>query len=394
MINKISILFFVLLFFASPASAVTYLSNGSYYDTSFSKVENTKYTVKLTASSGDCDLYGHHAGAPRRPTYYHKASEKYGFTDEEFSFESTSQSTYYVSVYGYDNCSFTLNITSSLLIPNLPTRLSPSNNIQVTDTTPFIDWSAPSGATSYKFFLYNATTDNWVNNGITVSSSNYTSQTLTGGDTYRWWVAACNSYGCSPVGSGSSNYSVFTVSGLIPNLPTRLSPSNNIQVTDTTPFIDWSAPSGATSYKFFLYNATTDNWVNNGITVSSSNYTSQTLTGGDTYRWWVAACNSYGCSPVGSGSSNYSVFTVELNVTDAPPEIIISTPGSSETNNQKAGDFNLDIDVTDDIGLKAIAYQVFTSDLVSTGLIDSISLSGLSDSASFIIDAASLNVGA
>ncbi|MDB2562100.1 fibronectin type III domain-containing protein [Sulfurimonas sp.] len=302
-INQLIIKLILLFTFVTSGLAGVYnVSNGTYQDVSFSKDANKKYTVELTAISGDCDLYGHHAGIPRRPSYYHLASENYGVVDESFSFESTSASTYYISIYADGDCSGNLTISQSSIvtIPSSPTRISPSGTI--TDTTPLIEWSAPNGATSYQLSLHNATDNNWVYNETPFTTNSKTSTTLIPGKTYTWWVQACNSAGCSPEGS---TFNTFTVASQIPSSPTRISPSGTI--TDTTPLIEWSAPNGATSYQLSLHNATDNNWVYNETPFTTNSKTSTTLIPGKTYTWWVQACNSAGCSPEGSTFNTFDI---------------------------------------------------------------------------------------
>ncbi|MCK5537856.1 MAG: PPC domain-containing protein, partial [Bacteroidales bacterium] len=198
------LLFLVMSVFANAAS----LSQGSYQNYSFDKLANYKYTINLDVLSGDCDLYGHHAGYPTTSDY-HVMSDNSGSTDESVQFDSTADSKYYISVYAYQDCSFNTPTISKIAIetiPSAPSRISPSGTI--TDTTPYIDWGTSTGATSYKLYLINNTDNQWIYNATSVTSSYKTSTTLTAGKTYRWWVTACNSSGCSSQGT---TYNTFTI---------------------------------------------------------------------------------------------------------------------------------------------------------------------------------------
>ena len=92
-----------------------------------------------------------------------------------------------------------------------------------------------------------------------------------------------------------------------------------------------------------------------------------------------------------SGSTSLYV-NVTIPATDNPPVVTINTPGSGDPN-PKTGNFNLDVTITDDIGLQAVAYEVQTSSFGSTGQIGSKTLTGKSGAATFPIDVNSLPVG-
>ncbi|MBK1647726.1 RHS repeat-associated core domain-containing protein [Rhabdochromatium marinum] len=79
-------------------------------------------------------------------------------------------------------------------------------------------------------------------------------------------------------------------------------------------------------------------------------------------------------------------------VVDNPPTVTINTSGSSD-NNPKTADFDLDVTVTDDIGLQAVAYTVKTSSSDLTGQNGVVNLNGTMDTATFLIDLDSLAVG-
>jgi len=96
---------FLCIVLATNIYGSTSLNKGSYKNYSFDKLANYEYTVDLDVVSGDCDLYGHHSGFPTKDNYQFKSTNNIGI-DEKIQFNSTQNSQYYLSVYGYDNCSF------------------------------------------------------------------------------------------------------------------------------------------------------------------------------------------------------------------------------------------------------------------------------------------------
>jgi RHS repeat-associated protein len=161
------------------------------------------------------------------------------------------------------------------------------------------------------------------------------------------------------VDSGPSNYSVFTVQATTPSKPTRQLPSNNSTFTDTTPDLNWSSESNATSYKLWLIDTNLNQYKYNGTSVSSSNKTTAELNAGHTYRWWVSACNGSNCSSVDSGPSNYSVFTVQATQADdnKPTITITSEPVVSADGNT----LNASISASDDNDIDRISAKIYVA---------------------------------
>ena len=128
-----------------------------------------------------------------------------------------------------------------------PTLVSPANGATGVSTTPLLDWSAVTGASTYRVFVSasqstlsglsaTATTCSGCVVNTTTSSSSYTvgSGVLSNSTTYYWMVRAGGASGGS---LNSSIRSFTTVAGSLPT-PTLVSPANGATGVSTTPLLD------------------------------------------------------------------------------------------------------------------------------------------------------------
>jgi hypothetical protein len=218
-------------------------------------------------------------------------------------------------------------------IPSTPSLSSPSDNAELTDTTPTLSWNSVSGATYYKLALADVD-GNKVYDLIDVTSTSKTTSTLSKNIEYRWAVKACNDSGCS----SASSYRAFTVTDPIPSTPSLSSPSDNAELTDTTPTLSWNSVSGATYYKLALADVD-GNKVYDLIDVTSTSKTTSTLSKNIEYRWAVKACNDSGCS----SASSYRAFTVTDPIPSTPSITNISVSPDTGTKNDTNFTFNVDL---------------------------------------------------
>jgi len=147
---------------------------------------------------------------------------------------------------------FTLNVP-------IPTSIFPSGTIA--DTTPTYVWIKASGATKYQYQLYKDSTlvyTKTVPSGVceTINCISTPSDVLSAGN-YQWQVYAY----VDSVWMSDGSYMNFT----LPVTPTPISPG--WVITDNTPTYTWSKVSGATKYRYQLYQDTTQVYAD---TVSAS----------------------------------------------------------------------------------------------------------------------------
>jgi len=223
--------------------------------------------------------------------------------------------------------------TETLPIPLRPSLISPLDNSEITDTTPYLDWSDVSDATSYKLYLINEANGRFVHNGVSVTSSNKTSAELTIGETYRLWVTSCNSAGCSSQGSV---YNTFTVAPPVIAPSTLLSPTNNAtNISSTEQSFNWTTISAASAYRIVVSRTSNfDGFVDNDGgsscadttkcqtgTSSGSGYAGFALEKGTKY-YWKTRSDVSGWSVVSSFTTETANQTPALSSQSATPSTI------------------------------------------------------------------------
>ena len=244
------------------------------------------------------------------------------------------------------------NITGTA--PNAPTPSFGSDaspGPTISDTTPRLQWSSVTGASSYGIVVRSVTNNEIVVSVDGRSGTAYTTPALLGARTYKWSVRACSNSGCGAY----SNPFYFRIEETVPGSPNPLlgsSTAPGTSLSDTTPRLRWSSESGATSYDIDVRDLTTNQLVVNVDGNTATSYTTPTLIRGRSYRWNVRACNSAGC---GASSSN-RFFRISGTVVDAPELLFgsVTAPGTSTTDDTPqlrwtavSGATSYDIDVFD-----------------------------------------------
>lgn len=220
-----------------------------------------------------------------------------------------------------------------VVIPGIPTGLSASDGTY-TDRIQ-LNWSAVSGATSYQVFR--ATSSTGARTHIaTPSSAAHTDTSITPGATYWYWVKACNSAGCSDYSAADTGYARIP----IPGIPTGIIASDGT-FTDRVQ-VTWNPVSVASNYQVYRADSATGNKTLLGTTASST-YNDFTAIQGNTYWYWVKACNTSGCSDYSSADTGYAL----LPVPSAPTGLTASD-----------GTFTDRVELTWDATQLATSYQV------------------------------------
>ncbi len=111
--------------------------------------------------------------------------------------------------------------------------------------------------------------------------------------------------------SGENSLS-FTVDTQAPGLPTLLSPANGAQLTDTTPFLDWSDVSGAYRYNLKYETSLPFDEITVTDLGASSYQIPNALDNNITYYWRVEAADLAGNA---SGYTSDSTFSIPAAVT-------------------------------------------------------------------------------
>jgi len=200
----------------------------------------------------------------------------------------------------YSDCKITitdsLGNSVTLYINSFTVSTSPSNLTATGSAGQVIlDWTALSGASSYKVFWDNSTGVSSSSNTITsVSTDNYTHSSLDNGTIYYYKVAAV--FSDNTTGPLSNEVNAATPLPAPDNL-TASGANNTITLT-------WDSVSGATSYTIFWDNVSgidsSDTAINS---ITNDNYTHSNMDNGSTYYYKVAAVNSSGTGTLSSVAS-------------------------------------------------------------------------------------------
>jgi hypothetical protein len=132
-------------------------------------------------------------------------------------------------------------------VPVQVTLTSPGNGASNQSRTPTLNWTISSGAASYDLYLGTSSppslyVQNLAGNSYVVSTA------LNASTTYYWNVVAKNSAGSAPA---SGTWS-FTTAVPAPAQVTLTSPISGATNQSTTPTLNWTASSNATSYDLYL----------------------------------------------------------------------------------------------------------------------------------------------
>ena len=176
-------------------------------------------------------------------------------------------------------------------------------------------------------------------------ASPYDDVTAEPGVTYYYWVKACNSAGCSDFSVPASGWRAET----IPPPPSGLSASQG-EYTDKV-HLTWTASENAIFY--IIIRHTTDN-PEDGQVISDnhliSSFGDTTAEPGESYHYWVKACNSAGCSDFSAPASGWRAVSVPT----APDEVLASQ-----------GTFTDRVSISWSLSESASHYQVYRNTIQS-----------------------------
>jgi fibronectin type 3 domain-containing protein len=204
--------------------------------------------------------------------------------------------------------------------------LSAPTNVQASDGT-FTDkvqvsWTASSYATYYN--VYRASTPSGTKSLLgSPAVFPYNDTSATSGVTYYYWVKACNTVGCSDYSASDSGWRNLLS-------PTGVSASDGTY-TDKVQ-INWTASSGATSYKVYRAASATGAKGLLGSPTSTS-YDDTTATPGLTYYYWVRACRGAHCSDYSASDAGWRNLSAPTGVTASDgaftDKVVVSWTGSA-----------------------------------------------------------------
>ncbi|MFA6570676.1 MAG: T9SS type A sorting domain-containing protein, partial [Bacteroidota bacterium] len=186
-----------------------------------------------------------------------------------------------------------------------PTLLSPPNNSSCAPNSGTLSWSAVIGASNYQLQVSrNQTFSTTIIDQPIITSTFYTYTGLGGNDTLFWKVIA------KGPGNTSNSSSVFKFR-LVPPVPQRIYPENNVQYVPTSCTISWTGLSQAIIYHLKIAdNAGFANPVINDSSISTLSLAVNNLKSSTKYYWQIRSGRN-GC--YGDWSSSWE-FTTQLGV--------------------------------------------------------------------------------
>ncbi len=88
---------------------------------------------------------------------------------------------------------------------------------------------------------------------------------------------------------------VFAPCTAKPSKPRLKSPTNGATVTANRPKLKWAFATCAGTYSVVVKNAATNQIADSAAGLTNFNYRTAALPAGATYKWYVSACNEFGC---------------------------------------------------------------------------------------------------
>jgi hypothetical protein len=163
----------------------------------------------------------------------------------------------------------------------------------ITSSSFYASWSLVKGATSYNIYVLKKVKiggiTNWMYvtgyNKLPVGGTHTTVTDLWGGTDYKYFVTA-NQISDESVHSNEIQVTTFC------DAPVANTATNVTPISFTA---NWSAATGAASYKFYMVDAD-ENYIHNGSTVEGTSLSVTGLTPNKLYRYRVSAVNTAGNS--------------------------------------------------------------------------------------------------
>lgn len=209
--------------------------------------------------------------------------------------------------------------------------VSPENNENIYDNTPFMDWQDATGADNYRIQIDNDSdysTPNVDNDNVgSLSQYQVPDENALPDGFYYWRVCGENENGLGP---WSDNW-VFRVDTLAPSAPTMVSPENNENTNDNTPNLNWNTVTDNSTpvlYRCYISDNSEfphDNYDSGWISDDNYQLPSE-LTEGWWY-WHVMAKDNAGNEGDNSG---WWRFQVDVTAPSAPT--LVSPDNGAQTN--------------------------------------------------------------
>ncbi|MCS4434334.1 fibronectin type III domain-containing protein [Aquiflexum gelatinilyticum] len=262
---------------------------------------------------------------------------------------------------------WTFRTVKPIVVPAVPTLLSPSNGAKDLSLSPSLQWNAVTGAKTYRIQISKESSFGTILiDNSTLTGNTYQANNLEEGVTYYWRVNAANEAGNSIFSSAWSFQTKISLKA--PVAPTLINPSDKSTGLATTLKLSWSAVTGAENYTLELSkNADFSSLVINNNSLKTNEFTVSGLQEDTQYYWRVRATNSAGSSPY---STVWTFRTVKPIVAPAVPTLLSPSNGAKDVSTTTSLQWNA---VT---GAKTYRIQISKESSFGTILIDNATLTG------------------
>ena len=199
------------------------------------------------------------------------------------------------------------NVTASLCPsnPGSPTLVSPANGATGVTSPVTFQWTAVSGATGYVVWGTSTPTNTSASDRFTIAKTTSTQLTATVPQgTLAWYVEA--DFGACPSPTYSKVFVLTVVTPVVCSTTpaTLIAPANGATGLTSPVTFQWTAVSGATSYKLFIAEAN-----GTGDLAGTTTDTSlKTLVPGGELTWWIVTTFA-GCPDIISAKSTFTSGT-------------------------------------------------------------------------------------
>lgn len=231
-------------------------------------------------------------------------------TNRTYSVTSlNSATTYKFKVKAYakkDSETYYGSSSSAFSVTTLPKTPSGLKVNSTSTSKVKLSWDKVEGATGYKIYRYDESAQKWKSVKMTTASS-CTVSSLSSSTTYKFRVRAYKKTGNSYIYSSPTSAVKTTT---VPDKVTGLSVSS---VTSSSAVLSWSAVKGATGYRIFRYNPSTEKYVRVATTKNTS-YKLTSLSTATAYKIKVKAYCSASPTVWGSASEEFSFTTAPAKV--------------------------------------------------------------------------------
>jgi len=189
--------------------------------------------------------------------------------------------------------------TAPLLRPFKPTNLTATDGTLLDKVN--LMWTQSEYATYYQVFRSPKNLPETANQLITNHVvTNFDDTTAEPGIIYHYWVKACSPAGCSDLSLSDEGWKGYTV---VPPPSDVLASDGEFQ---NKVRITWNRIGGAESYKVFRnFSDTTIGVYEFSDIITGNSFDDFTAALGNTYYYWIQACNNSGCSEYSASDSGY-----------------------------------------------------------------------------------------